>query len=158
MTAENSARGLASRRAGKRAQHRAVTWLREHGGAPEAEVTTAPHRGDMVTGVGDINLEVTVESWQAIGEKADQAARDARALGYAHWCIWKPRRGVGDMGRAWCITEFRQLWALMRELDQLRRIAAVLVSVVNADSAKMLSEAGISADDILRIIGGPDAT
>lgn len=154
MTAENSARGLANRRAGKRAQHRAVVWLREDGGCPSAEVTTAPHRGDMVTGVGDINLEVTIESWQAIGEKADQAASDAAALGYARWCIWKPRRGVGDMGRAWCITEFRQLWSLMRELDQLRRLTAALVSVVNADSAKMLSDAGIDADEILRIIGG----
>lgn len=159
MTEENSRRGLANKRAGDRAMYRAVTWLRDKGGCPSAERIPSPHRGDMsamVTGVGDTILEVTVESWQGIGAKANQAAGDAAAMGYERWCVWKPRRGVGDMGGAWCVTEFRQFWALVREVAQLRRLTAALVSVLNADSTKLLSDAGFSADDILRIIGGTD--
>lgn len=165
MTAENSARGLANRRAGHRAMYRAVTWLREHGAAPCAEKTSSPHKGDMVTGVGDQILEVTVESWQAIGAKADQAARDAASMGYSRWCIWKPRRGVGDMGGAWCITEFRQYWALVREVDKLRRLTGALAIVVDPaklraalDSLALTDPAaaellsGVGPDDLLKAL------
>lgn len=147
MTEENSRRGLANKRAGDRAMYRAVTWLRDKGGCPSAERIPSPHRGDMsamLTGVGDTILEVTVESWQGIGAKANQAAGDAAAMGYDRWCVWKPRRGVGDMGGAWCVTEFRQFWALVREVAKLRRLVAALAVV--ADPAKIQAAADAAAD------------
>lgn len=123
MTTENEEQGRSNRRAGKRAQRRGRDWLQDNG-CPIAEVTTGPHRGDMVTGIGDLNIEITVESWEQIGKKADQAASDAAALGYSDWIVWKPRRGVGDMGGAWCVTEFRQYWRMRLELERLRRLVA----------------------------------
>ena len=118
MTVENEARGRSNRAAGARAMHRAVAWLRGHG-APNADRVTSPHASD-ITGIGDLAVEVTVVDWPKIGQKADQAAADAARRGLDAWCVWKPRRGIGDMGRAWCVTEFRQWWALHQELAELR--------------------------------------
>lgn len=127
---EASARGRANRRAGKTAMRRALVWLRGHG-APHADLVTRPHSSDL-TGVGDMAIEVTVENWERIGQKADQAAADAARRGLTEWCIWKPRRGVGDMGHAWCVTEFTQWWALHQELADLRTRVRVLTEAVRS--------------------------
>ena len=133
MTVENEARGRSNRAAGARAMHRAVAWLRVHG-APHADRVRTPHFSD-ITGIGDMAVEVTVVDWQQIGKKADQAAADAKRRGLDVWCVWKPRRGIGDMGRAWCVTEFRQWWALHQELAELRTKVTVLTEGLRAGIA-----------------------
>jgi hypothetical protein len=132
MTDENSARGRANRAAGARAMRRAVDWLRANG-AHNADRVTRPHSSDIV-GIGDLAREVTIESWQQIAKKAEQAEADARARGLDRWCIWKPRRGVGDMGQAWCVTEFRQWWADQLELAELRKQVEVLAGVIRNET------------------------
>lgn len=124
MTSEASARGRRNNRNGKDAMRRALRWLRENG-APHADAVRRPHSSDL-TGIGDMAVEVTIEGWEHIAQKADQAAADAQRRGLPEWCVWKPRRGVGDMGRAWCITEFAQWWELHRELTELRTQVRVL--------------------------------
>jgi hypothetical protein len=128
MTMENEARGRSNRAAGARAMHRAVAWLRAHG-AVNADRVTSPHLSD-ITGIGDMAVEVTVVDWQQIGKKADQAAADAARRGLDTWCVWKPRRGIGDMGRAWCVTEFAQWWRLHQELAELRVNVRVLADAI----------------------------
>jgi hypothetical protein len=128
MTMENEARGRSNRAAGARAMRRAVEWLRGHG-APSADRVTSPHFSD-ITGIGDVAVEVTVVDWQQIGKKADQAAADAKRRGLDVWCVWKPRRGIGDMGRAWCVTEFAQWWRLHQELAELRRQVEILSGAI----------------------------
>lgn len=136
MADDNSARGRKNRAAGAHAMRRAVNWLRDNG-ARNADRVTRPHSSDIV-GVGDMAIEVTIESWEQIGKKADQAAADAARRGLDTWCVWKPRRGVGDMGRAWCVTEFAQWWALQTELADLRMRVQVLTDGIRA--AKAIAE------------------
>lgn len=124
MTADASAQGRKNNRAGKAAMRRALGWVRANG-APHADAVRRPHSSDL-TGVGDMAIEVTVEGWEHIGIKADQAAADASSRGLDMWCVWKPRRGKGDMGEAWCVTTFGQWWALHAELAELRTQVRVL--------------------------------
>jgi hypothetical protein len=140
MTLENSERGRANRRTGKRVQAAGRAWLQAHG-APAAEVTSSGHRGDYVTGIGDINVEITVEGWDQIGKKAAQAATDAAELGYTRWLVWKRRRGIGDMGQWWAVMQFDQVWDMCQELDRLRRQIDTLREVFGPAASDALEDA-----------------
>ncbi len=128
MTVENEARGRSNLRRGKAWMRSCVRWLREHG-APHADVVTTAHSSD-ITGVGDLAIEATLEDWQRIGAKADQAAADASRRGVDYWCVWKSRRGVTDPGGAWCITTFGQWWGAHQELAELRAEVRLLRKVI----------------------------
>jgi hypothetical protein len=130
MTTENEQRGRSNRRAGKRAMARALEFVRAHG-APNADVVTRYHASDL-TGIGDLAVEVTLEPWQQIAKKADQAAQDAARRGLTDWVIWKPRQSVGDFGRAWAVTEVRQYWAMTQELEKARAELAILRDVIGS--------------------------
>jgi hypothetical protein len=118
MTEENSRRGRSNRASGQRALRSGREWLQAHG-AGDADYRSEAHSSDYV-GVGELAIERTTEPWQQIGKKADQAAADARRRGVRLWCVWKPRRGIADQGKAWCVTEFAQWWSLYVEVTQLR--------------------------------------
>jgi hypothetical protein len=118
----------------------AVAWLRANG-APAANKTSSGHMGDVVGGVGQQVIEITNESWDQVGKKANQARDDAGRLGFPFWSVWKPRRReIGDeaprgVGEWWCLTTPAQWWALQRELAHYKAKAALYDEIMTRAAA-----------------------
>ena len=112
-------RGRSNRRAGKAWQQQCAAHAREHGW-PGAEYQIRNGASDL-TGTGSIAVECTLEGWDKIWIKLDQAERDARARDADWWCVWKKRAGKGDPGQGAWIMPAHVGMALVQRVDGLER-------------------------------------
>lgn len=87
--------GPANASIGKTWMVRVRNYLQDNG-YPYADLMNRKGISDF-TGVGDMAIEATTETWGRISEKLEQATRDAKGRSAR---VWKPRKSrTGDRGR-----------------------------------------------------------
>lgn len=112
------AQALRNRRVGADWE-RAVEGLLQTSGWPNASHITGSGRGDY-TGIGDLVLEATTETWANIGTKMKQARDDAQRLGYPRFVVVKRKTGAGVHQGYW-VEETGPALQAYRRLEELER-------------------------------------
>jgi hypothetical protein len=119
--------GRANRGNGKRWQLDAADCLRIHGWWPNASYQVLNNASD-ITGTGDLAIEATLERWEMIATKLEQAERDAVKRGLTDFCVWKRRRydpkdrSTADTARSFVIFEARIVFPMIARLQELERV------------------------------------
>jgi hypothetical protein len=118
-----SARGLSNRRRGIAYMKMVAEYLRASGWWPYASLENRTGSHDIF-GVGDLGLEVTLDSWDQIAVKMIQAKRDAASRGLWRWAVIKRKAGQGNPANHYAVTEAGVFLRMAWELQQAELIAA----------------------------------
>lgn len=113
-----AAAALRNRRVGSDWERRLEALL-QASGYPNASHITGSGRGDY-TGIGDLVLEATTETWANIATKMKQARTDAQRLGYPRYVVAKRKTGAGAAGGYW-VEEIGPALQAYRRLEELER-------------------------------------
>ena len=115
--------GPANQRIGKAWMRRLLPYLQANG-YPHVDLMNRKGVSD-ITGVGDLAIEATTAQWDKIGDKLDQAQRDARRRGLGDTGrVWKPRRAMTG-GRSRPVGECFAIMTIDQDLAREKLIAAL---------------------------------